>query len=108
MPIDLQRTEEIFATSTDLTVGLEEEFALLDPQTLDLNDIRDNLRSSHPSYGDVTRQGQRRPLSADARSIYLCTCRCTSGSSRSPDISALHWYAYAGGISLVRWSWRLS
>ena len=45
MPIDLKRTEEIFATSTDLTVGLEEEFALLDPQTLDLvprfEDLRD-------------------------------------------------------------------
>ena len=36
MPIDLNRTEEMFATSTDLTVGLEEEFAVLDPQTLDL------------------------------------------------------------------------
>jgi carboxylate-amine ligase len=33
MPIDLNRTEEIFATSTDLTVGLEEEFAVLDPET---------------------------------------------------------------------------
>jgi carboxylate-amine ligase len=36
MPIDLDKTEEIFAASTDLTVGLEEEFALLDPRTLDL------------------------------------------------------------------------
>jgi carboxylate-amine ligase len=34
--IDLDATEEIFAASTDLTVGLEEEFALLDPATLDL------------------------------------------------------------------------
>jgi carboxylate-amine ligase len=45
MPIDLNRTEEIFATSTDLTVGLEEEFAVLDPDTLDLvprfEDLRD-------------------------------------------------------------------
>ncbi|MFP5379850.1 MAG: glutamate-cysteine ligase family protein, partial [Vicinamibacteria bacterium] len=36
MPIDLDRTEEIFASSTDLTVGLEEEFALLDARTLEL------------------------------------------------------------------------
>src|ERR1044072_5344358 len=36
MPIDLDRTEEVFAASTDLTVGIEEEFALLDPHTLDL------------------------------------------------------------------------
>ena len=45
MPIDLDKTEEIFASSTDLTVGIEEEFALLDPQTLDLvprfEDLRD-------------------------------------------------------------------
>ncbi len=44
MPIDLRRTEEIFATSTDLTVGLEEEFALLDPQTLDLVPRFEELR----------------------------------------------------------------
>jgi carboxylate-amine ligase len=45
MPIDLKRTEENFATSTDLTVGLEEEFAILDAETLDLvprfEDLRD-------------------------------------------------------------------
>jgi carboxylate-amine ligase len=44
MPIDLDKTEEIFATSTDLTVGLEEEFALLDPQTLDLVPRFEDLR----------------------------------------------------------------
>ena len=36
MPIDLDNTEEMFAASTDLTVGLEEEFAVLDAGTLDL------------------------------------------------------------------------
>jgi carboxylate-amine ligase len=46
MPIDLNRTEEIFATSTDLTVGLEEEFALLDPQTLDLVARFEELRDA--------------------------------------------------------------
>jgi len=46
MPIDLKRTEEIFATSTDLTVGLEEEFALLDPQTLDLVPRFEELRDA--------------------------------------------------------------
>lgn len=46
MPIDLNRTEEIFATSTDLTVGLEEEFALLDPQTLDLVPRFEELRDA--------------------------------------------------------------
>lgn len=46
MPIDLDRTEEIFAASQDLTVGLEEEFAVLDPQTLDLVPRFEELRDS--------------------------------------------------------------
>jgi carboxylate-amine ligase len=52
MPIDLDRTEEIFASSQDLTVGLEEEFAVLDPQTLDLvprfEELRDAAAASDP------------------------------------------------------------
>ncbi len=34
--LDMEVAEATFASSVDLTVGLEEEFALLDPQTLDL------------------------------------------------------------------------
>src|SRR5882757_671578 len=46
MPIELDKTEEIFAASTDLTVGLEEEFAVLDPQTLDLVPRFEELRDA--------------------------------------------------------------
>ena len=46
MPIDLDKTEEIFASSTDMTVGIEEEFALLDPQTLDLVPRFEELRDA--------------------------------------------------------------
>jgi len=46
MPIDLDRTEEIFAASKDLTVGLEEEFAVLDAQTLDLVPRFEELRDA--------------------------------------------------------------
>jgi carboxylate-amine ligase len=46
MPIDLDSTEEIFATSQDLTVGLEEEFAVLDPVTLDLVPRFEELRDA--------------------------------------------------------------
>ncbi|MEA2149741.1 MAG: glutamate---cysteine ligase / carboxylate-amine ligase [Solirubrobacteraceae bacterium] len=46
MPIDLDSTEEIFASSQDLTVGLEEEFAVLDPQTLDLVPRFEELRDA--------------------------------------------------------------
>ena len=48
MTIDLERAEAGFAASTDGTVGIEEEFAILDPQTLDLaprfEDLRDAAR----------------------------------------------------------------
>jgi len=34
--LDLDRTRELLESSTDFTIGLEEEFAIVDPQTLDL------------------------------------------------------------------------
>jgi carboxylate-amine ligase len=34
--LDLERTRELFEASQDFTVGLEEEFAIIDPQTLEL------------------------------------------------------------------------
>src|SRR5690349_16809520 len=34
--VDLDRAEELFAESADLTVGIEEEFQILDPATLEL------------------------------------------------------------------------
>jgi carboxylate-amine ligase len=34
--LDLERTRELFEASTDFTIGLEEEFAIVDPETLDL------------------------------------------------------------------------
>jgi carboxylate-amine ligase len=44
--IDLDRAQEIFAAATDFTVGLEEEFAILDPQTLDMVPRFDELRQA--------------------------------------------------------------
>jgi glutamate---cysteine ligase / carboxylate-amine ligase len=34
--LDLERTRELFEASTDFTIGIEEEFAIVDPETLDL------------------------------------------------------------------------
>ncbi len=34
--LDLERTREVFESSTDFTVGLEEEFAIVDPDSLEL------------------------------------------------------------------------
>ncbi len=36
MPLDLDLARETFESSTDFTIGLEEEFAILDPATLEL------------------------------------------------------------------------
>src|SRR3984957_5272155 len=44
--LDLDRAVETFATATDLTVGVEEEFALLDPRTLDLAPRFEQLRAA--------------------------------------------------------------
>jgi carboxylate-amine ligase len=50
--IDLDRAVETFAASTDLTVGIEEEFAIIDPRTLDLaprfEELRDAAARSDP------------------------------------------------------------
>jgi carboxylate-amine ligase len=57
MPIDLDNTERVFADSKDLTVGLEEEFALLDPQTLDLvprfEELRDAAAEQDPVLSEA-------------------------------------------------------
>ena len=52
MTIDADRAAEAFAAATDLTVGLEEEFALLDADTLDLvprfEELRDTAAADDP------------------------------------------------------------
>ena len=51
-PIDLASARATFEASTDFTVGLEEEFALLDPATLDMvprfEELRDNAAADDP------------------------------------------------------------
>jgi carboxylate-amine ligase len=44
--IDVHAARELFDASTDLTVGIEEEFALLDPQTLELTPAFEQLRDA--------------------------------------------------------------
>src|SRR3954447_15311013 len=46
MGLDTQSAAEAFAASTDWTVGLEEEFAILDPDTLDLAPRFEELRDA--------------------------------------------------------------
>jgi len=44
--LDLDRATELFAAAVDFTVGIEEEFAILDPQTLDLVPRFEQLRAA--------------------------------------------------------------
>ena len=43
--MDLDAAREIFEASQDLTVGIEEEWALVDPQTLELVPTFEALRA---------------------------------------------------------------
>ncbi|MFT4049048.1 MAG: YbdK family carboxylate-amine ligase [Solirubrobacterales bacterium] len=46
MSLDLARAQEIFEESTDFTVGIEEEFQILDPETLELTQRFEELRDA--------------------------------------------------------------
>src|SRR5919206_273492 len=56
MTIDCDRAAEIFAAATDFTVGIEEEFAVLSAQTLDLvprfEELRDAAAAEDPLLSD--------------------------------------------------------
>jgi carboxylate-amine ligase len=44
--LDMPRVREVFEASTDFTVGIEEEFAILDPRTRSLDQRFDDLRDA--------------------------------------------------------------
>jgi len=53
MSIDLDQAEEVFAASVDGTVGIEEEFAILDPESLDMVPRFEELRDSAAEHDPV-------------------------------------------------------
>src|SRR5271154_5920687 len=56
--LDLDRVEQTFAAATDMTVGVEEEFSILDPHTLELEPRFEELRAAAESdrllHGHIT------------------------------------------------------
>ena len=57
--LDMPRVREVFEASTDFTVGIEEEFAILDPRTLSLDHRFEELRDARaggPGAGRVRRR----------------------------------------------------
>src|SRR3954468_4688921 len=57
MTIDADRAAEYFAAATDFTVGIEEEFALLDAQTLDLAPRFEELRDAADAGDPLLSEG---------------------------------------------------
>src|SRR3954452_20405661 len=57
MTIDADRAAEFFAAATDFTVGIEEEFALLDAQTLDLVPRFEELRDAADAGDPLLSEG---------------------------------------------------
>src|SRR3954453_9190753 len=57
MTIDADRAAEYFAAATDFTVGIEEEFALLDAQTLDLVPRFEGLRDAADAGDPLLAEG---------------------------------------------------
>jgi glutamate---cysteine ligase / carboxylate-amine ligase len=75
--LDIDSAPATFATSQDLTVGLEEEFALLDPDTLALV----------PRYAELNEAGQRDPVLAESLSGELIASEIEIRSGRHEDLA---------------------
>jgi carboxylate-amine ligase len=77
VPIDLVAAREAFEASTDLTVGIEEEYAILDPATLELAD----------RFEDLEIAGREDPVLADAISGELIASEIEIRSGRGEDLA---------------------
>jgi glutamate---cysteine ligase / carboxylate-amine ligase len=77
VPIDLAAARETFEASTDLTVGIEEEYAVLDPGSLELAD----------RFEDLEQAGQEDAVLADAISGELIASEVEIRSGRGEDLA---------------------
>jgi carboxylate-amine ligase len=78
VPFDIDSAPATFAASQDLTIGLEEEFALLDPATLALV----------PRYAELNDAGQRDPVLAESLSGELISSEIEIRSGRHEDLGS--------------------
>jgi carboxylate-amine ligase len=77
VPIDLPAAREAFEASTDLTVGIEEEIAIVDPETLELADRFEELETA----------GREDPVLAEAISGELIASEIEIRSGRGEDLA---------------------
>ncbi len=75
--MDLVAAREIFETSQDLTVGIEEEWAIVDPQTLELT----------PRFEDLRDAGAKDPVLADAIAGELISSEIEIRSGRGENVA---------------------
>jgi glutamate---cysteine ligase / carboxylate-amine ligase len=75
--MDLDAAREVFEASQDLTVGIEEEWALVDPQTLELV----------PRFEDLRAAAAKDPVLADAVAGELISSEIEIRSGRGEDIA---------------------
>src|SRR5919205_2012134 len=75
--MDLDAAREVFEASQDLTVGIEEEWALLDPETLELT----------PAYERLKALADEDPVLVDAASGELIASEIEIRSGRGEDIA---------------------
>ena len=74
--MDLNAARELFETSQDLTVGIEEEWALIDPQTLELV----------PKFEDLKADGEVDDVLADAIAGELISSEIEIRSGRGENV----------------------
>ena len=91
MPIDLDSARAAFAASADFTVGLEEEFALVDPRHLGLVQRFDELRKA----------ASRDPVLAESISGELIASEIEIRSGRGVSLAAAALLPRAGRGALV-------
>jgi carboxylate-amine ligase len=75
--MDLDAAREVFETSQDLTVGIEEEWAIIDPQTLELV----------PGFAALSTAATGDPVLADAVAGELISSEIEIRSGRGDDIA---------------------
>src|SRR5919205_1551070 len=75
--MDLDAAREVFEASQDLTVGIEEEWALLDPETLELT----------PAYERLKALADEDPVLVDAAAGELISSEIEIRSGRGEDIA---------------------
>src|ERR671921_1404066 len=75
--MDLEAAREVFEASQDLTVGIEEEWALVDPQTLELV----------PRFEDLRAAAATDPVLKDAVAGELISSEIEIRSGRGEDLA---------------------